>query len=500
MPFSINTNNASMEALASLRATNASLTMAEKQISTGKKVDSAADDPAIYAISQTMNSQVSQLAGVSTGLQVTAQIISTASTQAASSSLLLSTLAQTLAEGQTKGLDATTINQTIAKTLAQIDANANGATFKGVNLLSGTTGNGVTSTTAQSVQDLTGTLFKQAGFNATSAGLGLDGLSVGQSGLQIDVGGTNPAATALNGAGATASSVTVSTTALNTATGSAQDVAKTTTFVLNDGTNSTLTTNASAQAASSFGAGAAVTLGTDGSIATVGAATASGSTVTTSTNDAGNKVWTFATPGAASGTLTQSKDANGNVALTFSTGVDANGNTTSSKTFVSVNVGTTATTSGASLASSLVTAMTNQGFGASKDSATGDIELAGASLYTGTGTGQAAAANIVQTTGVANVITAGSGSQYALAAVNAAISSLTKIASSLGSSSIEVTGLQNTTTTLSDALTSGVGALTDADLSAESAKLTSLQTKQSLAIQSLSIANSQSQSILSLFR
>ncbi len=161
MPFSINTNNASMEALASLRATNASLTMAEKQISTGKKVDSAADDPAIYAISQTMNSQVSQLAGVSTGLQVTAQIISTASTQAASSSLLLSTLAQTLAEGQTKGLDATTINQTIAKTLAQIDANANGATFKGVNLLSGTTGNGVTSTTAQSVQDLTGTLFSK---------------------------------------------------------------------------------------------------------------------------------------------------------------------------------------------------------------------------------------------------------------------------------------------------------------------------------------------------
>ena len=45
-----------------------------------------------------------------------------------------------------------------------------------------------------------------------------------------------------------------------------------------------------------------------------------------------------------------------------------------------------------------------------------------------------------------------------------------------------------------------MGALTDADLSAESAQLTSLQTKQQLAIQSLSIANSQSQSLLSLFR
>ncbi len=60
--------------------------------------------------------------------------------------------------------------------------------------------------------------------------------------------------------------------------------------------------------------------------------------------------------------------------------------------------------------------------------------------------------------------------------------------------------MQTFTSDLSDSLTSGVGALTDADLSAESAKLTSLQTKQQLAIQSLSIANSQSQSILSLFR
>ncbi|MUG05185.1 flagellin C, partial [Bombella sp. ESL0378] len=51
-----------------------------------------------------------------------------------------------------------------------------------------------------------------------------------------------------------------------------------------------------------------------------------------------------------------------------------------------------------------------------------------------------------------------------------------------------------------DSLTAASGALTDADMSAESAKLTSLQTKQSLGIKSLSIANGQSQNILSLFQ
>ncbi|MFT9296510.1 MAG: flagellin, partial [Gluconobacter sp.] len=80
------------------------------------------------------------------------------------------------------------------------------------------------------------------------------------------------------------------------------------------------------------------------------------------------------------------------------------------------------------------------------------------------------------------------------------INKMSRISSSIGVASNTVTQLQTSNSTLSDALTTGVGALTDADLAAESAKLTSLQTKQQLAIQSLSIANSQSSNIMSLFR
>ena len=53
---------------------------------------------------------------------------------------------------------------------------------------------------------------------------------------------------------------------------------------------------------------------------------------------------------------------------------------------------------------------------------------------------------------------------------------------------------------LQDSIDAGVGNLVDADLAKESAKLQSLQTKQQLGIQALSIANQSSGTVLSLFR
>jgi len=55
-------------------------------------------------------------------------------------------------------------------------------------------------------------------------------------------------------------------------------------------------------------------------------------------------------------------------------------------------------------------------------------------------------------------------------------------------------------TKLSDSLTAGIGNLVDADLAQESARLQSLQVKQQLGIQALSIANSAPQMLLGLFR
>jgi flagellin len=51
-----------------------------------------------------------------------------------------------------------------------------------------------------------------------------------------------------------------------------------------------------------------------------------------------------------------------------------------------------------------------------------------------------------------------------------------------------------------DALTDGLGALVDADLAKESSRMTALQTRQELSLQTLSMANQTPQKLLSLFR
>jgi flagellin len=73
-------------------------------------------------------------------------------------------------------------------------------------------------------------------------------------------------------------------------------------------------------------------------------------------------------------------------------------------------------------------------------------------------------------------------------------------AATFGSAKGRIAAQQSFMTTLVDALDRGIGQLVDADLNKESARLSALQVQQQLGIQALSIANSNSQSILSLFR
>ncbi|MDR9807594.1 flagellin N-terminal helical domain-containing protein [Rhizobium hidalgonense] len=88
----------------------------------------------------------------------------------------------------------------------------------------------------------------------------------------------------------------------------------------------------------------------------------------------------------------------------------------------------------------------------------------------------------------------------ALTSIEAGLDAMTKAASQLGSISTRIDLQENFVGALSDSIDSGVGRLVDADMEEESSKLTALQTQQQLAIQSLSIANSSAQNILTLFR
>ena len=86
------------------------------------------------------------------------------------------------------------------------------------------------------------------------------------------------------------------------------------------------------------------------------------------------------------------------------------------------------------------------------------------------------------------------------AQIDAAITKLTSFASTLGSTQTNLASQGTFTSTLSDSITTGVGSLVDADMNEASTRLNALQTQQQLGIQSLSIANANSQLILKLFQ
>lgn len=84
--------------------------------------------------------------------------------------------------------------------------------------------------------------------------------------------------------------------------------------------------------------------------------------------------------------------------------------------------------------------------------------------------------------------------------VDDALLQMTSTATILGSAQARIELQQSFVSNLMDAVERGVGQLVDADLNEESTRLQALQVQQQLGIQSLSIANSNSQNILALFQ
>jgi len=85
-------------------------------------------------------------------------------------------------------------------------------------------------------------------------------------------------------------------------------------------------------------------------------------------------------------------------------------------------------------------------------------------------------------------------------AVDAALQEMTTAATSLGSAKKRIDIQKDFVSTLMGAIDRGISTLVDADMNAESTRLQALQVQQQLGIQALSIANSGTQNILSLFR
>jgi flagellin len=87
-----------------------------------------------------------------------------------------------------------------------------------------------------------------------------------------------------------------------------------------------------------------------------------------------------------------------------------------------------------------------------------------------------------------------------LTGIESALKDMATGAAELGAAKARIDMQKDFISKLSDSIDRGVGQLVDADMNKESTRLQALQVQQQLGIQSLSIANSNTQSILSLFR
>jgi flagellin len=87
-----------------------------------------------------------------------------------------------------------------------------------------------------------------------------------------------------------------------------------------------------------------------------------------------------------------------------------------------------------------------------------------------------------------------------IAQVTAAINTVSQSAADLGAIKNRIDNNTNFVKSLMDSVTRGIGQLVDADMNAESTRLQAFQVQQQLGVQALSIANQNTQSILSLFR
>ena len=103
-------------------------------------------------------------------------------------------------------------------------------------------------------------------------------------------------------------------------------------------------------------------------------------------------------------------------------------------------------------------------------------------------------------TGFVSGTAAGGDPTAAVTTVETSINNLKKALSRLGAAATRLEVQGDFVKKLTDTMEIGVGQLVDADLAAESALLQSLQVKQQLGMQALSIANQQPGSVLALFR
>ncbi len=425
---SLLTNTSAMVALQTLRNINMNLDETNNRVSTGLRVNTAADNSAYWSIATTIKSDNGALGAVQDSLGLGASTLKTTYTGLDAAKDLLNDLKEQLTTATGENVDKSKVQQSIDSIKAQLKAVADSASFSGANWLSTGTSTDFTKSIVSSLSRDSSNLLSIGTIDVDITDVRLYGDGSTQFGIldkTIDL---------LTYTADSGTAATVETAAVDFA--AADDVVS---FQVskNGGPNINVQINQATLAAAGL---------SDTSIR--------------SNNDL-KAVLTQALADSGISGISVSVDGSDHVIFSsiddFSvTGASAVGTSTLDVTDLGLN------------ASALTTSSAN-----ADAIAVADIDISSADSDT---------------------------IQAYLRVVDEALSEVTDAASGIGAYQNRVQSQQNFVKAVIDANTSAVGTLVDANMEEESTKLKALQTQQQLAVQSLSIANANTQSILLLFR
>lgn len=437
---SLLTNSSAMTALTTLKSISQQLDTTSNRVSTGQRVSSAADNAAYWSIATTVRTDNASLGAVKDALGLGSATVDTAYNGMNSIINDMQDLRTKLTSAMSSNVDRAKVQVEIEALKSKMKATADSSVMSGQNWLS---------VDSQSAKYNGGTQNIVAGFSRDGNG------AIAFSNVVINVANTK-----LYDAGA--SSGTAAQITAGKAVGPTSDFSGTKqnvfTIAVNGGTAQTITLNSTA-----FATGVVP-----------------GSVTNQQLVDEINDQLKNGT-GAI--------NANG-VLVTAS--LDTNGRLQ----FESAKVGSTASIV---ISNTATVPTTDIGFGVS---ATASVRGDGT-----TGAGGKGILDTIDVGGTGQSISSINISSVTDAQVNAfitqvdkAIAQMTNAATSLGASKKQIDGQKSFVDTLMKANDRTIGTLVDADIEEESTKLKALQTQQQLGVQALSIANSASQNVLSLFR
>jgi flagellin len=521
---SILTNNSAMVALQTLRGINKNLAQTQSEISTGKSVSSARDNAAVWSISKTMESDVRGFKAISDSLSLGSSTVSVARQASETVTDLLTKMKGLIVSAQEENVDRGKIQTDIDALKSQIGSVVGAAQFNGLNFVDNSRTETVLASLDRSAggvtanrisvggQDLTqreqieGTDTARVGQATVTGGAALVAASNTVAGANLAIGGPASTSGTMSLAFATGGktfNISISIENADTATtirdrmvAAIDQNDEMRTLGINagvDGTNVTIRLGGQARA--------------DG-VSITGASTATGATIPATTNIAASAQ----TVQLGAGTI-QAGDT-----FRVSYGADqfafvANETTSrddalaglakqindSSAYFARVSdTGTIQVTARGTGALAASTGTINSG-GTAGGGLTDlrNLNVSDFSSLRGGADGNTAFNDLNDTDQRAVIRES---LNKSLADVETMIQSAINSTASFGSVQSRIDTQKEFVGKLSDALTTGIGSLVDADMEATSARLQALQVQQQLATQSLSIANQQPQNILALFR